>query len=61
MPPSGKQTEKTRRTTAAPAVDYYKLAPAVSVRNPQLGVLLKFINEKSAFKAQQVCLPIEMN
>ncbi|KAL5267581.1 hypothetical protein ACHWQZ_G004578 [Mnemiopsis leidyi] len=52
-PNNGKKTEKARRTTGAPTVDFYKLAPAVSVRNPQLSVLLKFLNEKSAFKAQQ--------
>lgn len=48
-----KKPEKKRRPTTAPAVDYSKLAPAISDRNPQLGVLLKFINEKSAFKAEQ--------
>ena len=53
LPSSEKRSDKK---TCVPAVDYSKLAPAISTRNPQLGVLLKFINEKSAFKGEQVCL-----
>jgi len=52
-PVNQKQPEKKRRSTVVPEVDYSKLASAISNRNPNLKTLLKFINEKSAFKAEQ--------
>lgn len=52
-PQEPNKKKKPDKKTSVPAVDYSKLAPAISTRNPQLGVLLKFINEKSAFKEEQ--------
>lgn len=52
-PQKPNKKKRSDKKTCVPAVDYSKLAPAISTRNPQLGVLLKFINEKSAFKGEQ--------
>ena len=51
-----KKPEKKRCKTVAPEVDYSQLVPAISTRNSQLALILKFVNEKSGFKAEQVSL-----
>ena len=47
---------KARDAEEKMTIDYNKLAPAISDRNPQLVQLLMLIREKSAFKNDQVII-----